>query len=58
MQISVESKEEFQRLCKKIVNESMLRLKKEDEELVSKLMYICFESGYILAESGKVGVEL
>ncbi|MCI4438039.1 MAG: hypothetical protein JHC33_14635 [Ignisphaera sp.] len=58
MQISIESKEEFQRLSKKIVNEYMVRIKIEDEELVSKLMYICFEAGYELSQNGKVGVDL
>jgi len=58
VEISIETRDEFNRLCNKIVNKSMLRIKKEDEELVSRLMCICFDAGYMLAIKGKAEIEL
>lgn len=58
MEIQIESKEEWMRLCKKAVSESMVRISEEDEAAVVRLMEICFEAGYNLAKNESTKVEV
>lgn len=56
--IEIESVEEFERLCQKLVNTNMVRLKIEDEHKVVELMKLSFTLGIALTLDGKVKIEL
>ena len=58
MTIMVENTEEYNRLCRKIVKESMLKLNEQQEETVVRLMMSCMEAGYNLAKFGNAEVEI
>lgn len=58
MTIAVESVEEFQRLCKRVVSDNMLRLSVEDEQEVVALMLQCFLYGQQFEQDGKVRINV
>lgn len=56
--IDIESLEEFEKLCQKIIKSTMVRLKVEDEHKVVELLKASFIFGMALAIDGKVTIKL